>query len=930
MKSTIIIKHALVVFFVMCIGMTANAKGKTIITDVRTDYKLNPVGIGNSEPRLFWKLQSAQNNVMQSAYQIRAALSESDLKKNINLTWNSGKVNSDQSVQVPYKGAPLKSAQRVYWQVKVWDNKGGVSDWSKPAFFETGFLDKADWKAKWIQPTWKEDTLKPYPCPYLRKEANLSKQIAEARLYITCRGLYEAYINGEKVGDELFTPGWTSYHSRLQYQVYDVTKMRKSGDNALGVILGDGWYRGPLVWQGKKNLYGKKSALLYQLEVTYSDGSSKSILSDNSWKASTGAILKSEIYDGELYDATLEQSGWNMPDFDESDWTTCKEVGTDYSVLTASCGEKVRVTEELKPVEKIITPKGELVFDFGQNMVGWVNFKLKGNKGDRIVLNHAEVLDKEGNFYTENLRVAKAEDEYIFKGEGIEEFEPHFTFHGFRYVKISGYKGEVNTTDLTAKVIHSDMEATGEFTCSDTLVNRLQKNIDWGLRGNFLDVPTDCPQRDERLGWTGDAQVFASTACFNRNTANFYTKWMKDFTVDQKSDGSVPWVVPNVVENGGGTGWSDGYGATGWADAAVIIPWTVYQSYGDSMILKNQYASMKGWQEYMILHAGDRYIFDYGFHFGDWLAFAEYMSYKYNAPDYGYAGANTEKDLIATAYFYYTTGLMAKIADVLGYNEDAERYKSIRPKIKAAFAKEFVTQTGRLTSGTQTAYILALSFGIMPDDMREIAAKRLADDVTHFGHLTTGFLGTPLICQALSDNGYPDLAYKLLLNKRYPSWLYPVTKGATTIWERWDCIKPDGSFQDAGMNSFNHYAYGAVGEWLYTRVAGIRIDEENPGYKHFIVQPLFTDSLNDVKASYNSLYGQIKSEWNVTGDNVNMNVTVPVNTTATVYVPAKNIDAVSIQGQLLQKSKVKYQYIDKEQMVKMELGSGEYSLSSMK
>ncbi len=621
-------------------------------------------------------------------------------------------------------------------------------------------------------------------------------------------GLYELSINGHKVGDEYFTPGWTSYQKRLQYQVFDVSNLLVEGENAIGAILGDGWYRGYLVWQGNKNLYGEKIALLAQLKITYADGSEEWIVSDSTWKSSTGAILQSDIYNGETYDARLETTGWDKPGFNDSAWQPIETIAPPVAPLVASEGSPVRITQVLRPIEKIITPKGELVFDMGQNFVGWVQFSLTGKAGEQITIDHAEVLDQDGNFYTANLRAAKAQDTYIFKGAGLETWHPRFTFHGFRYIRISHYSGEIEIDNMEGHVVHTDMEKTGDFTCSDPMINQLQQNIDWGLRGNFLDVPTDCPQRDERLGWTGDAQVFASTAVFIRHTAPFYTKWMKDLALEQRTNGSVPWVVPNVVKDGGGTGWSDGFGATGWADAALVIPWEVYQAYGDTRILESQYESMRGWVEYMIRHSGDRYIFDFGFHFGDWLSFAEYMSYHYNAPDYGYAGAYTEKELVATAYFYYSTTLMMKIANILGKQDDAERYAAILPKIKKAFQREFITETGRITSNSQTAYTLALSFGLYDETLHTNGAERLANDVNHFEHLTTGFLGTPLLCKALSDNGYADLAYMLLFNKRYPSWLYPITKGATTIWERWDGIKPDGSFQTVGMNSFNHYAFG--------------------------------------------------------------------------------------------------------------------------
>ena len=452
-----------------------------------------------------------------------------------------------------------------------------------------------------------------------------------------------------------------------------------------------------------------------------------------------------------------------------------KEYG--FENLLASVGEKIKVTKRLKPIEIISTPKGETVLDFGQNMVGRIHFNLKGKSGDKIIIRHAEVLDKDGNFYIDNLRSAKQKIEYTFNGENTESYAPHFTFMGFRYIKIEGYLGEIKLSDFTGEVIHSDMEFTGTFNCSDTLINRLQQNIQWGLRGNFVDVPTDCPQRDERMGWTGDAQVFASTACFNVNAAPFFRKWMKDVEAEQRADGSVPWVVPMVIENGGGTGWSDGYGATGWADAAIIIPWTIYQTYGDRQILTEQYQSMKNWVEYMIREAGESYLFNTGFHFGDWLSFAEYSSYVYNAPDYGFAGAHTEKDLIATAYFYHSTHLMKKTAEILEKEDDAKKYASLLPRIKNAFQKEFVTPNGRLISNTQTAYALALEFNLIPEEFIEIAAENLAKNVAHFQHLTTGFLGTPVLCHALTNTGRSDLAFQLLFNTKYPSWLYPLQKG---------------------------------------------------------------------------------------------------------------------------------------------------------
>nr|HPR33619.1 family 78 glycoside hydrolase catalytic domain [Prolixibacteraceae bacterium] len=567
----------------------------------------------------------------------------------------------------------------------------------------------------------------------------------------------------------------------------------------------------------------------------------------------------------------------------------------------------VRITEEIDPVKILKTPAGDTVFDMGQNMVGWVRLMVNGQSGDRVVLKFAEVLDKDGNFYTANLRSAKATDTYILKGGGPEMYEPRFTFHGFRYVKVEGYPGIPYLNSLKGLVIHTDMNPTGSFSCSDSLINRLQENIRWGQRGNFLEVPTDCPQRDERMGWTGDAQVFSSTAAFLYDVSSFFTKWMGDLAADQHPDGKVTNVVPDVLNGGGG--------ATGWADAALVIPWNMYRAYGDTCLLEVQYPSMKAWVEYMRKRAGDDLLWTEDWHFGDWLAFATTRS--------DYPGATTDKGLIATAYFRYSSSLLAKIAGIIGKEADVKEYSLLSEGIKKAFIHEFVTPAGRLVSHTQTAYALALAFDLLPDERIPEAAKYLADDVKAFGHLTTGFLGTPLLCKTLSAHGYDDLAFMLLNRRGYPSWLYPVIQGATTIWERWDGQKPDGSFQDVGMNSFNHYAYGAIGEWLYTYVAGIRIDEENPGYRHFFLSPHPGGGLTFAKAAYESPYGRIVSDWKRNGNTMNYSLEIPANTTATVILPFAVLEEVSLQGDPV----MFHEAIHKEQDAIVKLGSGKYTFS---
>ncbi|WP_258105759.1 alpha-L-rhamnosidase [Marinoscillum sp. MHG1-6] len=893
------------------------------IINLKSEYKCNPLGLSTPSPRLSWEVVTDERGWKQRAYRITASTSSSlDTET---LIWDSGRLESDQSIHVEYAGSQLTSGQRVYWGVEVWDENGKSAKSHETAFWEMGVLDVFEWKANWITYPWGNNISESSASPFFRKSFGVEKEIKSARIYAAALGLYELELNGEKVGNEVFTPGWTNYHQRIQYQVYDVTKQLAQGENVVGAVLGDGWYRGHYGWwENNRNTYGDTIALLLQLEIEYIDGTGLMVISDESWKTSKGPILKSDIYDGETYNANLELTGWSTSKYSDNNWQRAKTYAHSKEVLVSSEGDPVRRIQEIKPIDVFLTPKGEQVFDLGQNMVGWVRLQISGQKGQTIVLRFAEVLDQEGNFYTDNLRNIECTDRYILKGAGLEVYEPKFTFHGFRFVMIEGHSEEVSREMITGIVVHSDMQLIGSFECSEPMINQLQSNIQWGQKGNFLDVPTDCPQRDERLGWTGDAQVFAPTASFNFNTAPFFTKWLKDLATEQKEDGSVPWVVPNNIVDGGGTGWSDGYGATGWADAAVIIPWTLYQYYGDTRVLQEQYDSMKGWVDYMIRHSGEELVFDYGFHFGDWLSFAEYYSYHYNAPDYGYAGAHTEKALIATAYFYYSAGLMEKSARLIDEKAYADELNDLLPKIKAAWNREFMTRTGRLVSSTQAAYAIGLVFGIVDDEKLDTISQRLADDVNHFGHLTTGFLGTPVLNYALSDFGNQDLAFMLLNNKRYPSWLYPITKGATTIWERWDGIKPDGTFQTVGMNSFNHYAYGAIGEWLYSRVAGIRIDPEKPGYKNVLFQPLLGGGLTFAKASIHTMYGKVSAGWEVKGDKTSYTVEIPPNCTGTVILPDK--DETTLGGKLVEESPDVIAIHRENKTVEINLGSGIYTL----
>lgn len=1066
--------------------MAGGAVSGARVTGLRCEYATHPLAIETPQPRLSWRLESDRRGERQTAFQVLAAASEEELRKDRGSLWDSGKVDSEQSVHVLYRGKPLSSRRHVWWKVRLWDRAGNPTTWSPPAAWEMGLLRPEDWTARWIArtaakatnatepgdvrwiwfpegnprvmapkgtrafrlyfdmppgkevrqatlyavadnaftaflngrqigkgegwdsfyamdvstrltpgrnllavsaynesgpaglaaflhiafsdgsflhrttgPDWKSSQTQPagwqtaafrdadwapaavvaklgeepwkmpgfsagaQPPAYLRRVFQVTKPVAYARLYATALGLYNASLNGKPVSDEVFRPGWTDYHLRIPYQTYDVTGLLRQGANGIGLVLGDGWYAGYVGFGRKRGHYGDTPHALAQLEITYRDGSRESVVTDGSWQAGDGPLLESDLLMGETCDARLQRPAWSEPTGGASDsraWGPVV-VGTEPPVkqppntkprpetpypggipLVAQIGPSARRVAELHPRSIAEKPAGAYIFDLGQNMVGWARLKVKGPAGTKVTLRFAEMLNPDGSIYTTNLRGARATDHYILRGQGLETYEPSFTFHGFRYVEVTGYPGAPGKDAITGVVISSLQVDPQNFACSNPMVNQLQHNIQWGQLGNYLEVPTDCPQRDERLGWMGDAQIFVRTGCFNADIAAFMTKWMNDVEDAQSPDGGFSDVSPRLVDP------SDG--APAWGDAGIIVPWTIYLCYGDTRIIAQHYEAMARWIAY-IRSANPNLLWQKrgNNNFGDWLSIA----------------ADTPRDVLGTAYFAYDALLMARMAQVLGKTEDAKTYAELYEEIKAAFNRAYVSADGRIKGDTQTGYVLALRFNLLPEERRIQAAQHLAADIEkRQRHLSTGFVGVGYLTPVLTAIGRLDLAYALLSNDTFPSWGYSIKHGATTIWERWDGWTAEKGFQNPGMNSFNHYSLGSVGEWMYSTVAGIDLDPEQPGYKHILLHPRPGGGLTFARAHLDSPYGRIESDWKITEGKLTCRVRIPANTTATLALPAAKGARVQEGGRMADHAPGVQFLRSESDTILYRLGSGAY------
>lgn len=920
-------------------------------TYLRTEYKVNPF-VEESKPRLSWELQGKGFNKSQMAYQVLVASTEALLKKNQGDLWDSKKVTSNQTNQIEYSGKLLKSGQRVFWKVRAWDEKDRAGDWSEIQYWELAKPNPYDWKAKWVgidlNHLAKPGEYHLPPSPYIRKQANLKKKVKSARLYISSLGLHNFYINGNKVGEDFFASGWTDYNKRVYYNVYDVSEYLNSGENTFGAILSSGWYAGYLGYAllvGSPQVhqfYGKFPLLKAQIDILYEDGTKEEVITDSSWKTGTGAILESDFLEGEKHDATKEPIGWNKVGFDASSWANIQEFpDRKGQLIEIYPSNPVRILQELpaKSVKKIA--EGKYIIDFGQNFAGNIRLKISGSKGDSLQFRYGEMLFPDGKLMTDNLRKARATDTYILNGSKNEEWSPSFTFHGFQFVEVSGLKEEPNKDFLTGLVLSSDLDQVGQFHSDNSMLNQLYSNILWTQKANYLDIPTDCPQRDERLGWTGDAQIYMRSAIFNADVAPFHKKWIQDLNDAQWSNGAFPIYAPMPVNNQGEAAIraSDAF-SPGWSEAGIICTYEYFKAYNDLRIVRKSLPYMNKFMAFLKARTKGSVLREGSFEdvnpkggFGDWLS----------------VGEKTSPDLLATTYYFYCNKLMAQMCRAIGNMRLAHDYEKESHAVKLGFKKHYMDQDGKLKTNaafygngegyvegqngfsghTQTAYANALYSGILDEEDANLAGKYLRDLLEANGNkLSTGFLGFKPLLPALTASGSTDMAYELLQSTEYPSLGYEVVNGATSIWERWDSFTKDKGFvHNAAMNSFSHYAFGSVNEWMFEHLLGIRAKEN--GYQEVYIQPEIGDfGMKSASGSFRSMSGNIKSAWAKSDKEIVQEIEIPINVKAVCIINSENTQNIIVNGEPVDRNNLVLSVKKLNGQIMVELGSGKYEIKT--
>ena len=853
------------------------------VTNLRCENRVAPLGVDIQKPRFSWISESVERGVDQTAYQILVSSTLLNLNENRPDIWDSQKIASDKSNQITYEGKSLESNHKYFWKVKIWDQNGGVHT-SFATFWTTGLFDESEWKAKWIgldRAVGADDPKRPHTvlsARMLRHEFNLGKKVKSASAFISGLGLFELYLNGEKVGDQVLSPALTEYNKKAFYMTFDVTGYLHANKNAIGVILGNGRFFAPRTGGSEHTRSFGFPKVICQLEIQYDDGTSETIVSDESWKlTANGPIRKNNEYDGEYYDARMEFKGWNKINFDDGGWMNAELVEKPSEKLVSQPIEPIKIMEAINPVTVKVLKPGTTIFDMGQNMVGWVELFVKGKKGDKVSLRFAETLKDDGSLFVANLRSAEVTDTYILKGEGAEKWEPRFTYHGFRYVEMTGYPGVPALSAIKGKVVHDSLEVTGSFTCSNPLINSIYKNACWGISGNYRSMPTDCPQRDERQGWLGDRSAECTGESYIFEVSKLYEKWVTDMNDAQLDNGSLPDVAPAY--------WPFYSDNTTWPGTFLFASDMLYTQYGDIKTIETNYPAMQKWIEHMsqFLNNGimpkDTY--------GDWCVPPEDLK-LINSSD---PLRITSAEYIGTAYFYDELRLMEKFALLLGKENDAANYSKTADEMKTAFNNRFLDKLEvKYSNNTCTANILALAFDLVPDEYRDKIVDKLLQKIIsdNGGHVGNGIIGGQWLMRTLSDNGHADIAYTLASQSTYPGWGYMVKHGATTIWELWN-----GDHGDPGMNSGNHVMLlGDLITWFYEDLAGIKADPDIPAFRHIIMKPYVLGDLTYVDASYNSIYGKIKSGWKLENNRFKWEVTIPSNTTATIYVPALTKDEV--------------------------------------